>query len=140
MNKRNPFSKWSNHHQTVNHSSKNNHNLQSYIYVHSYIQTIASKINFSIKQLEDEITKVDEKRGFLNILLKISKCRTPIVFHAGLLDLLLTMKQFFLPALPPTLDEFKSATLAVFPHIFGRFLSYHSMVHTVWPTLYSACN
>ena len=78
---------------------------------------------FSIKQIEDEITKVDEKRGFLNILLKISKCRTPIVFHAGLLDLLLTMKQFFLPALPPTLDEFKSATLAVFPHIFGKCVS-----------------
>ena len=138
MNKRNPFSRWSNHHQTVNHSSKYKH--YNRIYIVYIIQTIASKINFSIKQLEDEITKVDEKRGFLNILLKISKCRTPIVFHAGLLDLLLTMKQFFLPALPPTLDEFKSATLAVFPHIFGRFLSYHLMVRTVWTTLYSACN
>jgi len=91
----------------------------------SVLKVVKSSLDsqsFNIKQIEDEITKVDEKRGFLNILLKISKCRTPIVFHAGLLDLLLTMKQFFLPALPPTLDEFKSATLAVFPHIFDTLL------------------
>lgn len=77
---------------------------------------------FRIKQIEEEIEKVDQKRGFLNILLKISECKTPTVFHAGFLDLLLTMKQFFLPALPPTLDEFKTATLAVFPHIFDTLL------------------
>ena len=86
------------------------------------IKTTLDQGEFRLQQIENEIKKVDEKRGFLNILMKISESKTPIVFHSGLLDLILTMRQFFLPEMPPTLEEFKSITLSIFPYIFGNRL------------------
>ena len=63
-----------------------------------------------------------EKLGFLHILRVISVSKTPLVFHAGELDLYLTMKHFFLDELPETLEEFKSITTATFPQIFDTLL------------------
>ena len=77
---------------------------------------------YRIQQLEQEIQKVGERRGFVNILNQITESKTPVVFHAGWLDLILTMKQFYLSELPPTLAEFKSATMEIFPNIFDTLL------------------
>ena len=63
-----------------------------------------------------------EKLGFLHILRVISVSKTPLVFHAGELDLYLTMKHFFCEELPETLEEFKSITTATFPQIFDTLL------------------
>ena len=88
------------------------------------IKTTLDQGQFRLAQIEAEIKKIEEKRGFLNILMKISASKTPVVFHSGLLDLILTMRQFFLPELPATLEEFKAATLSIFPHIFGNWSQY----------------
>ena len=56
------------------------------------------------------------------MLKTISSSKVPLVFHASELDLMLTMKQFFLEELPPTLEEFKDVTLATFPCVFDTLL------------------
>ena len=52
----------------------------------------------------------------------MSDAKVPLVFHSAELDLYLTMKQFFVRELPPTLNEFKDITHSIFPIIFDTNL------------------
>ena len=86
------------------------------------IESTLSKDEFELAQLDKDEQKIIDKRGFVNILNQITESKTPVVFHAGWLDLILTMRQFYLSEMPPTLTEFKAATMEVFPNVFDTLL------------------
>ena len=65
---------------------------------------------------------IQETGGFLQILKKVSECEVPLVFHSAELDLQLTLKQFFVDSLPPTLSEFKTLSMEQFPAVFDTLL------------------
>ena len=52
----------------------------------------------------------------------MSECEVPLVFHSAELDLQLTLKQFFVDSLPPTLSEFKTLSMEQFPAVFDTLL------------------
>jgi len=86
------------------------------------LKTIKTEEEVKLAEVDAEEEAMKEKLGFLHILRVISVSKTPLVFHAGELDLYLTMKHFFCDELPETLEEFKSITTATFPQIFDTLL------------------
>ncbi|XP_068232790.1 pre-piRNA 3'-exonuclease trimmer-like isoform X2 [Palaemon carinicauda] len=64
--------------------------------------------------VKDHIAKL---RGFTVIFQQLAKYRKPLIFHNGLLDLMLVYKEFY-QDLPESYEEFKSNLHGLFPLIY----------------------